>query len=89
MGEGETVAVEERGDMKRASSSCSVHRVAVGMRTPGWEGKQGVAAGRDGSWTRGYGYPRVSYPADMDTVRKTYPWVLSGRIPKIHRVGYG
>jgi hypothetical protein len=22
---------------------------------------------RDGNWTRGYGYPRVSYPMDMDT----------------------
>jgi hypothetical protein len=44
---------------------------------------------RDGSWTRGYGYPRVSYPMDMDTGRKTHLWVLSGRIPEIHRVGYG
>jgi hypothetical protein len=44
---------------------------------------------RDGSWTRGYGYPRVSYPLDMDTGTKTHPWVLSGRIPEIHRVGYG
>lgn len=44
---------------------------------------------RDGSWTHGYGYPRVSYPVDMDTGRKTHPWVLSGRIPEIHRVGYG
>ena len=51
--------------------------------------RKGRHAGRDGSWTRGYGYPRVSYPVDMDTGRKTHPWVLSGRIPEIHRVGYG
>jgi hypothetical protein len=44
---------------------------------------------RDGSRTRGYGYPQVSYPVDMDMDRKTHPRVLSGRIPKIHRVGYG
>jgi hypothetical protein len=44
---------------------------------------------RDGSWTRRYGYPQVSYPTDMDTGRKTYPLVLSGRIPEIYRVGYG
>jgi hypothetical protein len=49
----------------------------------------GRKMGRDGSWTRGYGYPRVSYPPDMDTGTKTHPWVLSGRIPEIHRVGYG
>jgi hypothetical protein len=48
-----------------------------------------VALSRDGSWTRGYGYPRVSYPPDMDTGTKTHSWVLSGRIPEIHRVGYG
>jgi hypothetical protein len=47
------------------------------------------AAARDGSWTHGYGYPRVSYPPDMDTGTKTHPWVLSGRIPEIHRVGSG
>jgi hypothetical protein len=51
--------------------------------------RKGRRAGRDGSWTHGYGYPRVSYPVDMDTGRKTHPWVLSGRIPEIHRVGYG
>jgi hypothetical protein len=44
---------------------------------------------RDGSWTRGYGYPRVSYPMDMDTSRKIHPRVLSDRIPEIYRVGYG
>jgi hypothetical protein len=44
--------------------------------------------GRDGSQTRGYGYPRVSYPMDMDMGIKTYPWVLSGRVSKIYRVGY-
>jgi hypothetical protein len=27
-------------------------------------------ASRDDSWTRGYGYPRVSYPVDMDMDRK-------------------
>jgi hypothetical protein len=44
---------------------------------------------RDGNWTRGYGYPRVSYPVDMDTGWKTHPWILSGRVPKIRLVGYG
>jgi hypothetical protein len=44
---------------------------------------------RDGSWTRRYEYPRVSYPVDMDTGRKTHPQVLSGRIPEIYRVEYG
>jgi hypothetical protein len=44
--------------------------------------------GRDGSWTRGYGYSRVSYPVDMDSGKKTRPWVRSGRIPDIYRVGY-
>jgi hypothetical protein len=43
---------------------------------------------RDGNWTRGYGYPRVSYPVDMDTGLKSYPWILSGRVPEIRRVGY-
>jgi hypothetical protein len=46
-------------------------------------------ASRDDSWTCGYGYPRVSYPMDMDMGRKTHPWVLLGQIPEIHRVGYG
>jgi hypothetical protein len=43
---------------------------------------------RDGIWTRGYGYPRVSYPMDMDTGWKTHLWILSGRVPEIHRIGY-
>jgi hypothetical protein len=43
---------------------------------------------RDGNWTRGYGYPRVSYPVDMDTGLKSYSWILSGRVPEIRRVGY-
>jgi hypothetical protein len=44
---------------------------------------------RDGNWTHGYGYLRVSYPVDMDTSWKTHPWILSGRVPEIRRVGYG
>jgi hypothetical protein len=44
---------------------------------------------RDGNWTRGYGYPRVSYPVDMDSGLKSYPWIQSGRVPEIRRVGYG
>jgi hypothetical protein len=44
---------------------------------------------RDGNWTRGYGYPRVSYSVDMDSGLKFYPWILSGRVPEIRRVGYG
>ena len=44
---------------------------------------------RDGNLTRGYGYPRVSYPVDMDSGLKFYPWILSGRVPEIRRVGYG
>jgi hypothetical protein len=43
---------------------------------------------RDGNWIRGYGYPRVSYPVDMDSGLKFYPWILSGRVPEIRRVGY-
>jgi hypothetical protein len=48
-----------------------------------------VAMARDGNWTRGYGYPRVSYPVDMDMGWKTHPWILSGRVSEIRRVGYG
>jgi hypothetical protein len=33
---------------------------------------------RHGSWTRGYGYPRVSYPMDMDTDTKIYSRGLIG-----------
>jgi hypothetical protein len=50
--------------------------------------KRKVVEDRDGSWTRGYGYPRVSYPMDMDTSRKIHPRVLSGWIPEMYRVGY-
>jgi hypothetical protein len=51
--------------------------------------RHSCTACRDGNWTRGYGYPRVSYPMDMDTGWKTHPWILSGRVPEIRRVGYG
>jgi hypothetical protein len=46
------------------------------------------SSSRDDNWTCGYGYPRVSYPVDMDTGWKTHPWILSGRVPEIRRVGY-
>lgn len=43
---------------------------------------------RDGRWTHGYDYSRVSYMMDMNMGRKTHMWVLSGQIPEIHKVGY-
>lgn len=43
---------------------------------------------RDGSWTRAYGYPWVSYPMDMGMSLKIYLRVLSGWISEIYRVGY-
>jgi hypothetical protein len=30
---------------------------------------------RDGNSARGHGYPRVLYPMDMDTGKKSRPWV--------------
>jgi hypothetical protein len=57
-----------------------MHTASGGCGPPLTATASNRVSGRDGSWTRGYGYPWVSYPVDMDTGRKTHPWVLSGRI---------
>jgi hypothetical protein len=74
---------------RRAAFQALLLRRGSGALVERSRGSRHGAGSRDGSWTRGYGYPRVSYPPDMDTGTKTHMWVLSGRIPEIHRVGYG